>query len=95
MCLDYRALNKQAIKNRYPLSLVANCFDKLAKAKVFLKLNLRQGYFSSKDCRGGSSEDNMCMYGSFDFLVMPFGLCNAPAVFCTVMNDVLDRSWTS
>ena len=42
MCLDYRALNKQTIKNQYPLSLAADCFDKLAKAKVFSKLDCRR-----------------------------------------------------
>eukprot|EP00253_Pinus_taeda_P030916 PITA_30916 len=45
MCYDYHALNKQTVRNRYPLPLVADCFDKLVKARVFSKLELRHGYY--------------------------------------------------
>ena len=90
MCLDYRTLNKQTIKNRYPLPLVADCFDKLAKARVFSKLDLRQGYYQVRIAEGDEHKTTcVTRYGSFEFLVMPFGLCNAPATFCTLMNDVL------
>ena len=90
MCLDYRMLNKQTIKNRYPLPLVADCFDKLAKARVFSKLDLRQGYYQVRIAEGDEHKTTcVTRYGSFEFLVMPFGLCNAPATFCTLMNDVL------
>ena len=90
MCLDYRALNKQTIKNRYPLPLAADCFDKLAKAKVFSKLDLRKGYYQVRIAEGDEPKTTcVTRYGSFEFMVMPFGLCNAPATFCTLMNDVL------
>jgi hypothetical protein len=90
MCLDYRALNKQTVKNRYPLPLVADCFDKLAKAKVFSKLDLRHGYYQVRIAEGDEHKTTMVTrYKSFEFLVMSFGLCNAPTTFCTLMNDVL------
>lgn len=90
MCLDYRALNKQTIKNRYPLPLAADYFDKLAKEKVFSKLDLRKGYYQVRIAEGDEIKITcMTRYGSFEFLVMPFGLCNAPTMFCTLMSDVL------
>ena len=90
MCCDYRALNKKTIRNIYPLPLAADCFDKLAKAQVFSKLDLRQGYYQVRIAEGDERKTAIVTrYGSFEFLVMPFGLCNAPATFCTLMNDVL------
>ena len=90
MCCDYRALNKQTVRNRYPLPLATDCFDKLAKARVFSKLDLRHGYYQVRIAEGDEKKTTIVTrYGSFEFLVMPFGLCNAPATFCTLMNDVL------
>eukprot|EP00253_Pinus_taeda_P035293 PITA_35293 len=45
MYCDYRALNKKMVRNRYPLPLAVDCFDKLAKARAFSKLDLRHGYY--------------------------------------------------
>jgi hypothetical protein len=77
MCLDYRALNKQIMKNRYLLPLVVDCFDKLAKTKVFSKLDLRHGYYQGRIAERDEAKTAMVTrYGSYEFLVMPFGLCN-------------------
>jgi len=74
----------------YPLPLVADCFDKLAKARVFSKLDLRHGYYQVQIVEGDEKKNAIVTrYGSFEFLVMPFGFCNAPATFFTLMNDVL------
>jgi hypothetical protein len=82
-------LNKQTIKNKYPLPLAMDCFDKLAKEKVFSKLDLRQGYYQMRIMEGEEVKTTcVTRYGNFEFLVMPFGLCNSPASFCTLMNDV-------
>ena len=90
MSYDYRALNKQTVRNRYPLSLVVDSFNKLAKARVFSKLDLRHGYYQVRIAEGDEKKTAIVTrYGSFEFLVMSFGLCNAPATFCTLMNDVL------
>lgn len=90
MCCDYRALNKKTIKNMYPLPLATDCFNKLAKARVFSKLDFRHGYYQVQIAKGDERKTAIVTrYGSFEFLVMPFGLCNAPATFFTFMNDVL------
>ncbi len=93
MCVDYRALNKATVKNRYPLPRINDLFDCLSRAKVFSRIDLCLGYYQIR-IKEGDEEKTACRtrYGSYEFLVMPFGLTNAPATFCTLMNDIF-REW--
>ena len=89
MCVDYRPLNVVTIKNKYPLPHIDILFDQLAKARVFSKIDLRYGYHQIKI----RPEDVPKMafstrYGLYEYLVMSFGLTNAPTHFMYLMNSV-------
>lgn len=89
MCVDYRALNKVTIKNKYPIPLIADLFDRLGVVLSFTKMDLQKGYYQVRIAEGDEPK-TACItrYGSFEWTVMPFGLTNAPATFCTLMNKI-------
>jgi hypothetical protein len=89
LCVDYRALNKITIKNRYPLPLSGDLMDHLSQAKLYTKIDLRVGYNNIHIAKGEEWKTAFRMqYGSYEYLVMPFGLTNAPATFQYFMNDI-------
>jgi hypothetical protein len=92
MCVDYRALNKAMVKNRYLLPRIDDLFDRLSGAKVFSRIDLSLGYYQIRIAEG-DEEKTACQtrYGSYEFMVMPFGLTNAPATFRTLMNDIFQE----
>lgn len=82
MCIDYRALIKIPIKNRYPLPRIDDLLDQLNGAKVFSGLDLAAGYWQIPMREEDKPLTTMRTFmGSYQWTVMPFGLTNAPAVF--------------
>lgn len=72
MCVDYRALNKVRVKNKYPVPLVADLFDRLSKASFFTKLDLRFGYWKVRIAEGDEPKTTYFCYQIwlYEFLVM-------------------------
>lgn len=90
MCVDYRALNKLTIKNKYPLPRTDDCLDKLANASLFTSLDLASGFWQIPVAEEDISKTAFVTpMGQFEWKVMPFGLCNAPSTFQSVMDRVL------
>jgi RNase H-like domain found in reverse transcriptase/Reverse transcriptase (RNA-dependent DNA polymerase)/Retroviral aspartyl protease len=90
LCVDYRGLNAITIKNRYPLPLITETLGQLAGAKVFTQLDLRDAYHRIRIRSGDEWKTAFrTRYGHFEYMVMPFGLANAPATFQSYINRAL------
>jgi hypothetical protein len=96
LCVDYRGLNRITIANRYPLPLMSELQDRIRDAQIFTKIDLKNGYHLVRIKDGDEWKTAFrTRYGLYEFLVMPFGLCNAPATFQDMINhifrDLLDQ----
>jgi hypothetical protein len=96
MCIDYRTLNSMTMKNKYPLPRIEDLLDRLKKEKFFSKIDLRSGYHHIKIREQDIPKMAFSTwYGLYEFVVVSFGLTNAPAYFMNLMNKVfmeeLDR----
>ena len=82
MCVDYRAINKQTVEDRYLLPWIDLLLDRLGQARVFSKLDLAQGYHQIAMVEDSMEKTTFCTnLGQWEYLVMPFGLCNALNTF--------------
>ncbi|GBG71225.1 hypothetical protein CBR_g8527 [Chara braunii] len=96
MCIDYRGLNAISVKNREPLPRIDDLLDRVQGCQYFSKIYLKSGYHQTaiqpEDQHKNAFQTR---YGLYEFVVIPFGLCNAPGTFQHAMNrifhDYLDK----
>ena len=91
-CVDYRKVNSVTVKDRWPLPRVQDIFDQMGGASVFSTMDMRSGYWqvplAPKDIQKTAF---VCHRGMFEFVRVPFGLCNAPSHYQRVMTQVLGK----
>ena len=90
MVMDYHRLNEQMVKNNYLLPLITDLVDSMGNKKLFTKMDLRWGYNNVCIKEGDKWKVAFTIYvGSFELVVMFFGMTNSPSTFQGMMNEIM------